>query len=146
MRRDIARLAFVVALVLGCSSKSSPPTGAKCAVNTDCNNPLSCAFGVCHEICHETRDCPEGHRCITAPGGAGTVCQQEAKCAYKSDCPLPLVCALDRQCRNECHADVDCTKGQKCVLPDMVCAEVSEVDPSTGKLKMAQAGEVPAAP
>jgi hypothetical protein len=113
-----------------------------CAVNTDCNNPLSCTFGRCHETCREARDCSGGQRCVTAPGGA--VCLTESTCAYRSDCPTPLVCALDRQCRSQCHADIDCaTKTQKCVLPDMVCAEPAEIDLAGGKLKSAQPTPVP---
>jgi hypothetical protein len=144
MKCGQALLGLMVAVLAGCGGKSSIPTGVQCAVNSECKNPLSCTFGKCHETCREARDCPSGHLCVNAPGGA--VCQLESKCAYLSDCPLPLICAIDRQCRSECQEDRDCaTKTQKCVLPDRVCAEPEEVD-SAGKLKAAQDGAVPAAP
>jgi hypothetical protein len=144
MKCGQALLGILIGALAGCGGKSSLPTGVTCTFNTDCQNPLSCTFGRCHETCRESRDCPSGHRCVAAPGGA--VCQLEGKCAYLSDCPVPLVCALDRQCRSECQQDRDCaTKTQKCVLPDRVCAESEEVD-TGGKLKNAQDGGVPAAP
>ena len=90
MRCGRVLLGLVVVLVAGCGGKSAP-TGVTCTRNTDCQNPLSCTFGKCHETCREARDCPDGHRCI-AVAGAG-VCQLEGKCAYLSECPMPLVCA-----------------------------------------------------
>ena len=143
MRCGLVLLGLVL-VVAGCGSKS-PPIGVTCVRNTDCQNPLSCTFGKCHETCREARDCPDGHRCI-AVAGAG-VCQLEGKCAYLSECPEPLVCALDRQCRSQCREDKDCaTPTQKCLRPDNVCAEPAEIDPSGAKLKNGQATPVPAAP
>lgn len=145
--RAMRRGAFLglMLLVGSCGGKSGPPAGAACTRNTDCLNPLSCTFGKCHETCREARDCPSGHNCI-AVNGVG-VCQLEGKCAYRSECPVPLVCALDRQCRSECKEDKDCaTPTQKCVKPDLVCAEPAEIDPATMKLKAAQPTPVPFAP
>jgi hypothetical protein len=118
-----------------------------CTLNSQCKNPLSCAFGRCHNTCVESRDCPSMQRCVRAPGAEGTVCQYEPACKYKSDCLRPLVCALDRQCRNECQVDLDCpTKTQKCVLPDRVCAEPEEIDPATQQLRKTQSIPVPDGP
>src|SRR4051812_2660963 len=142
-----AGLFLVVAVgttALGCGSDAPPPVGAVCVVNSECNNPLSCTFGRCHETCREARDCPTGQRCVMGPAGA--VCQLNAVCTYRSDCPVPLICALDRQCRNQCQADIDCpTKTQKCVMPDKVCAEPEELDPA-GTLKSALSTPVPDSP
>src|SRR6185295_12264041 len=106
---------LVLALAFGgCGSAKKPPPGGMCSVNTDCNSPLSCTFGKCHETCREARDCPAGQRCVR--GTAGGVCQLDATCTYRSDCPQPLACALDRQCRSQCKTDIDCpTRTQKCV-------------------------------
>ncbi|MDX2021343.1 MAG: right-handed parallel beta-helix repeat-containing protein [Deltaproteobacteria bacterium] len=95
---------------------------------------MSCSFGTCHEACKETRDCPLGQRCVKDASNFN-VCQlpAEQRCTYNSDCKQPLVCATDFQCRNQCVTSVDCTKGQSCV--ESVCADPSEIDPVTGKLK-----------
>jgi hypothetical protein len=136
---------LMATLLVACGSSKQPAPGATCAVNSDCNNPLSCTFGRCHATCKEARDCPTGQRCVSAPVGA--VCQLNAQCIYRSDCPSPLACALDRQCRSQCVKDIDCpTKSQKCVQPDGVCAEPDELDATSGKLKNAQSTPVPESP
>ena len=122
-------------LIFSCGgSSTTPPVGTMCVQNSECNNPLSCSFGSCHEACKETRDCPLGQRCVKDATGFN-VCQlpTEQRCTYNSECKQPLVCASDFQCRNQCVMDVDCTKGQKCV--ESVCADPAEIDPITGKLK-----------
>src|SRR3954469_2887615 len=98
----MARLnsAFVLGLALlaaACSSSSKPPVGKTCSVNSDCNNPLSCTFGKCHEACTVTRDCPIGQRCVKGP--LGNVCQlgDEKLCPAAggvSTCQPPLACAI----------------------------------------------------
>jgi hypothetical protein len=137
----------VLLLVGACGGGSKPPPGGPCLKNSDCTNPLSCSYGLCHVTCTEARDCPTGQDCIKA--ATGNVCQLpvEAKCEYLSQCMPPLVCALDRQCRSECLKDIDCpTPTQKCVLPDMVCAEPDEINPVTGLLKNSLGSPVPAVP
>lgn len=144
--RRIAWAWFPIAVVVGCSSNSSPKPGATCVVNTDCNNPLSCTFGRCHEACRETRDCQLGARCVTGPGNTN-VCQflDEKKCVYASDCPAPLFCAPDSQCRNQCQADRDClVKGQTCVQG--ACADPEDIDTASGKLKLPDGGAAAAVP
>lgn len=125
---------------------TSPPAGASCVVASDCKNPLSCSFGLCHEACRESRDCPTGSRCVIDDGG-NKVCQlpQVSQCVYNSDCPRPLVCAIDRQCRNQCQTNVDCVSLQTCVMPDNVCADTRELD-SSGKLILPDAGARPGGP
>jgi hypothetical protein len=143
--------AVVLAVVVGCSSKSTPPVGKTCLMNSECANPLSCTFGRCHAACAEARDCPTGQLCVKSP--TGNVCQQpeESTCQYRSQCAVPLICALDRKCRSQCLTDVDCpTKTQKCIqpdknLPDKICAEPEELD-AMMKLKNAGATPVPEIP
>jgi hypothetical protein len=137
----------VLMLVGACGGGSKPPPGSPCLKNTDCTNPLSCSYGACHVTCTAARDCPTGQDCIKA--ATGNVCQlpSESHCNYRSDCMSPLVCALDRTCRSQCKADIDCpTSTQKCVAPDMVCAEPAEIDSTTNLLKSAQSTPVPDAP
>jgi hypothetical protein len=137
----------VFLLVGACGGGSKPPPGSPCVKNSDCTNPLSCSYGLCHVTCTQARDCPTGQDCVKAP--SGNVCQLpvEAKCEYLSQCAPPLVCALDRQCRSQCLKDIDCpTPTQKCVLPDMVCAEPGEINQTTGLLDNSLSTPVPAAP
>jgi trimeric autotransporter adhesin len=111
----------------GCSD-DPPKKGVSvgCTLNSDCNSGLVCSFGLCHNECKTSDDCPDKQRCVQ--GTKSNVCQlnEEAECHFKSDCDDPLVCAIDLQCRNQCQEDEDCLKGQKCA--DKVCAEPTEVD------------------
>lgn len=101
-----------------------------CTLNSDCNGGLVCSFGLCHQECQITTDCPAGQRCVKTDDS--NVCQldDEAACHFKSDCQEPLVCAIDLQCRNQCQKDLDCLKGQQCA--DGVCAEPAEVTEDGG--------------
>ncbi|MES1184864.1 MAG: carboxypeptidase-like regulatory domain-containing protein, partial [Myxococcales bacterium] len=101
-----------------------------CTLNSDCNGGLVCSFGLCHQECEVTTDCPAGQRCVKTDDS--NVCQldDEAACHFKSDCQEPLVCAIDLQCRNQCQKDLDCLKGQQCA--DGVCAEPAEVTEEGG--------------
>lgn len=118
-------------LAAGCGSSKKPTPGTACALNSDCNNPLSCTFGRCHTACQETRDCPAGQRCVKAAGG--NVCQlaEEKSCPPSKACMDPLICAADLQCRNGCATAADCVKGQACL--GGACVEPSEITPD-GKL------------
>jgi hypothetical protein len=74
-----------------------------CAINSDCQSPLICAFGRCHEQCAESRDCPTGQRCVRTGSGVN-VCQltDESSCASYTDCKGEQICATDAQCRDDC--------------------------------------------
>jgi sugar lactone lactonase YvrE len=111
----------------------------KCTLNSDCNSGLVCGFGLCHQECQVTDDCPAGQRCVKTDDA--NVCQlnDEAQCHFKSDCEDPLVCAIDLQCRNQCQQDEDCLSGQKCAEGG-VCAEPKEVDEEGGLVNAVGAG------
>jgi hypothetical protein len=102
-----------------------PAAGGVCVLNSDCPLPLFCTGGRCHAQCLETRDCATG-RCVKGPEGRYCLSEAESHCALNSDCPTGLVCAVDRRCRNECRASIDCTPGQLCA--DQVCAQTNEVN------------------
>src|SRR3954468_17387219 len=87
----------LVAVVHCSSDDPAPLLAAACQINSDCNNPLSCTFGRCHDQCAETRDCPNPERCVK--GQTTGVCQlaDEVSCVHTSDCKEPLVCATDSQ-------------------------------------------------
>jgi hypothetical protein len=141
--------AWILTAVATCGlgdSKSTHSVSSICVLNNDCHNSLSCSFGRCHDSCQESRDCPEGQRCVLGQQGVN-VCQlpEQQNCAYVSQCEMPLTCALDRQCRSECREDRDCPRGQKCVLSDGVCADMAELD-VTGNLMNTIEGPVPAGP
>lgn len=130
----------------GCGSDKKPAPNA-CTVNSDCNDPLVCTFGKCQAACREARDCMVGQQCVKGMG-AFNVCllANIEKCTYNSDCPAPLICARDFKCRNQCQTDRDCaTASQKCLQPDLVCAEPDAIDPATGTLRTTDAG-VPGGP
>lgn len=120
----------------GCGSdKETPKPGTTCTLNSECNNPLSCTFGKCHQACVDARDCAGGGRCIKAPLGNACLLPEEEKCVNNSDCKDPLVCGRDLKCRNQCKEDRDCpTRTQRCVAPDNVCAEQTEIT-EKGELK-----------
>lgn len=119
-------LLLVVVLLGGCSS-SKAPAGQTCALNTDCNSPLSCIFGRCHVGCRETRDCPAGQRCARAGGGNVCLLEEDQHCAAGKPCSDPLRCAIDLRCRNVCVATLDCLPSQICASGH--CAEPAEVTP-----------------
>src|SRR5438552_1167351 len=79
-----------------CSDSTHSTTKALasgCAINSDCDSPLVCAFQRCHTACETSRDCDPGQRCM-ASDRPFHVCQlsQEETCSYNSDCPLGQVC------------------------------------------------------
>jgi alpha-tubulin suppressor-like RCC1 family protein len=99
-----------------------------CTLNSDCNNPLVCAFQRCHEACVETRDCPQGQRCVAGEDGTN-VCQlpDDVDCTTSSGCNGSQVCAVDRECRDACSGENDCIGDQVCATSG-ACAEPDEVD------------------
>lgn len=141
-----ACLALAAAMAAGCSGddelrKAGLAEG--CLVNTDCENPLICAFRRCHKQCADSRDCPAGQRCVISDRPA-FVCQldDERQCTYHSQCAEPQICAADGQCRNQCASDRDCVPGQQCA--NGTCAETTEVDPGgnlIGRSDASPAGE-----
>src|SRR5207244_8271008 len=97
MNRSLSCLAPVLVLfaVASCGSSAKPKPGTACQINSDCNNPLSCTAGKCHQQCQESRDCTQaGARCVKDMAGMN-VCQlpeENPRCAMNSDCKLGLVC------------------------------------------------------
>jgi hypothetical protein len=134
-------LLVVSALLAACSGGSKPPVGKPCLMNSECNNPLSCTFGKCHDQCREARDCQPGQLCVRAVGGQVCVLEMEEKCGLNSMCPDGLYCAKDLKCRNQCETAKDCaTATQQCVegtngtMPTKVCAEPEDL--AGGALKL----------
>lgn len=97
-----------------------------CLINTDCAEPLVCAFRRCHEECTTSRDCPSGQRCVAADRPF-SVCQlpDERECTYNSECPEGQLCAGDATCRDQCAGDRDCLAEQTCVSG--TCADTAEL-------------------
>ncbi|HET7543522.1 MAG TPA: hypothetical protein VFK05_26800, partial [Polyangiaceae bacterium] len=98
-----------------------------CALNSECDSPLVCAFQRCHVACQEDRDCKQGEeRCVR--GENGNVCQldQEIQCTSDRNCPGKQICAADGECRDLCKTANDCT-------PTQICAnsgECASTDPT----------------
>jgi len=131
-----------VAAASGCSSSSSSSgdggasdggsngaLAASCTLNTDCNVPLVCTYGACHQACAESRDCPAGERCIVASGGNVCELPEESSCAAGA-CPGGLVCAPDKECRTPCSGPTSCLTGQLC--QGGACYDPAEVDGAAG--------------
>jgi hypothetical protein len=99
-----------------------------CTLNSDCNNPLVCAFQRCHEACTETRDCTPPQRCVAGDEGTN-VCQlpDDVDCMMSSGCNGSQVCAVDHECRDACTSENECIGAQVCATSG-ACAEPDEVD------------------
>ena len=116
-RRVAASLIVVLASVVALAAPacSSSDVASKlylpCAQNSDCNNALICALGVCRPICKTIADCGNGGTCVT-DSKMHAVCQSPIEnntaCSLQSDCKAPLACASDFRCRNICVGDMDC--------------------------------------
>jgi hypothetical protein len=150
--------ALVLFFAAACSNKKTPVPGTPCVIKSDCNDPLSCTFGLCHEACRRSSDCPSGQRCVlgfeagqstSMEAGNLRVCllEEKATCALNSMCNAPLVCGRDLQCRNECAEDRDCAdENDRCVVGgpngEKVCAEPAAI--VNGALKTGSDGGVTA--
>lgn len=112
-----------------------------CLINSDCKDPLVCAFKRCHDACTTSRDCPTGQRCL-ASDRPFHVCQlpDETDCTYHSDCPPTLVCGADKECRDQCSTHRDCLDEQSCTQG--TCADDTEL--VDGKLPGSGADDVEA--
>jgi hypothetical protein len=124
----LAVIGFVALVGVGCSSSKKINVGTPCVLNSDCNNPLSCTYGTCHEACRSTGDCSQSGAECTKVGGLG-VClvPTERVCTVANPtCAAPLVCAIDLQCRDTCTtAATDCMGAQACVSG--VCADPADL-------------------
>jgi hypothetical protein len=104
-------------LVLSCKS-SGASLAAGCSINSDCDSPLVCAFGLCHSACKVSSDCPlmnPAEHCVVS--GTVGVCElpQEVECSATQPCPNALLCASDEECRSPCETSNQCPSGQTCV-------------------------------
>lgn len=104
----------------GCSSSDERQRASQlaggCAINSDCDQGLICAFERCHEECTEDRDCDAALRCVKSETIDVFVCQleDESRCEVDKDCPGAQSCAIDGECRDACGDDRDCVGSQVC--------------------------------
>jgi len=138
-RRSVLWTPFLLAPALlafvgqpGCNSSSSKAVGLGlgCSLNSDCNSPLVCVFGLCHEACALTSDCPPGQSCVASGTPRVNVCTlpSESSCADGGMCTIDtLTCdPATQQCRNPCT-----TAG--CAVPGQICKDnVCEDPPGDG--------------
>jgi hypothetical protein len=115
---------------MGCSGSKKIDVGAPCVLNSDCNNPLSCTYGKCHEGCRSTVDCQPGQECTKVSNFGVCLLPAETTCtAVNSTCMGSLVCAPDLHCRSTCtDANKDCMGSQACVSG--VCADLTDLLPN----------------
>ena len=118
-------------LLAGRSSPKKIEVGGNCILNSDCNSPLLCTDGKCHDACHASIDCPTGQSCVKTNNT--TVCQlpAEADCS-RTTCSSAYVCASDLRCRTPCQSVADCANEQVCVTN--VCADPNELVTGTDHL------------
>ena len=123
-----APVAVLVAIgTPSCSSSSKSPEGLAegCSINSDCNDPLVCAFSLCHQQCAASRDCAQGERCIETNGVGICELPAESSCAMGKTCTGGLVCGPDQQCRAACTTS---TVSTACAQ-DQVCSQGLCYDP-----------------
>jgi len=86
-----------------------------CALDSECDAPLVCAFQRCHVACKADRDCKSGEqRCVHAENGFVCQLNQEIQCVNDRSCPGKQICAADGECRDLCKTAADCTPTQIC--------------------------------
>src|SRR5690349_13472115 len=78
----LMRVKYLVAVVLPCwaalagacgsDRDGKLALGATCSATSDCSPGLTCAFGLCHSQCRDTKSCPGGERCVSS--GVASVC------------------------------------------------------------------------
>jgi hypothetical protein len=125
----------VMLVVWGCGSSDAEKLRAaqlaeRCALNSDCQDPLVCAFERCHKACEEDRDCPDSLRCMKGERPGETVCQlpDESACMREKDCPGEQTCGVDDECRDRCEDDDDCVAAQICALSSECASTLSDKD------------------
>jgi hypothetical protein len=114
-----APLAVVALGMPSCSSsKGAVGLASGCSLNSDCDSPLVCVFGLCHEACAQQRDCPSGQLCVLAPSGGDHVCDLpgEGSCADGGTCQANETCSTLGTCGSACSASnaSNCVTGQAC--------------------------------
>ncbi len=137
-RALLAYVAVIVAALSSCGEDSTAEEVAAamiaqtCSLNSDCADPLVCAFERCHTECQETRDCPRDSRCVASGKDGVFICQleDEATCSDDDDCPGKQRCAEDLICRGGCSMDDDCPEKQRCIDSEvgLVCADPEDLD------------------
>ncbi len=103
MRKVVVWVALSIAVVAACGDGSGEKVrvarlSESCTLNSDCAEPLVCAFQRCHDVCETSRDCDPGQRCVVSDRPFH-VCQleDERECLYTSDCPEGQTC-IDGLC------------------------------------------------
>jgi hypothetical protein len=132
--RSVGTLFFAVMTAIGCGDSKKIDKGTPCLLNSDCNNPLSCVYGKCHEGCRSSTDCTGGAECTKVQGLGVCLLPEESACTIANPvCNTSLACAVDLRCRSACTAAAtDCMGSQLCVQG--YCADPGDVDKTTGLL------------
>jgi hypothetical protein len=126
----LAIAALISLTVSSCGSSNAAALAQACSINSDCNSPLACAFGRCHNACTESRDCPADERCVSS--GSTGVCQltTESTCSATVLCQTGQVCGTDSQCRSQCSVTNTCISGNICLQGATAGACYSESSPA----------------
>jgi hypothetical protein len=76
----------LAACVSGCNPKVVQPDTTGCVLNSDCDSPLVCVLGTCHDQCEDAHGCPQGQQCVAIDGGNVCVLPSESTCADGGAC------------------------------------------------------------
>ncbi|HJL19840.1 MAG TPA: Dickkopf N-terminal cysteine-rich domain-containing protein [Sandaracinaceae bacterium LLY-WYZ-13_1] len=104
------------------------PEETRCALASDCPDPLVCRGGRCGNECVEDRDCASGAVCAEVEGGSVCVDPAESACRLSSDCGREQAC-IDGRCLSPCRADRDCREGARCEGGACVAIERPDAGP-----------------
>ena len=131
MFRSIAVIALALCAA-GCVTRDEPGVLSDgCLINSDCADPLVCAFRRCHTQCDTVRDCPAGLECVPADRPFN-VCLLADETCRTQPCPAGLVCGADLLCRAPCSGDpgsnASCLAEQQCVNGGVCASGVFIVD------------------
>jgi hypothetical protein len=96
--------------------------GGGCDDGADCDSGFCYSYpigGYCSLLCQVEGDCPEGSRCLVAPGTGMNICYKD--CAQESDCEGLQHCKLSiSACLPNCQPQ-DCLPGESCNSQSGLC-------------------------
>lgn len=145
MSRAARRLVAVACLSMTGCAVARVGLDQTCELNSDCQDLLVCAGGVCRAECISPRDCPPGRSCVPSGTPDRPVCSPPdapALCVFHSECPLGTYCLFGR-CHAQCAEDRDCPDAGRCDAETGTCEAAVHVDQEGRFTPPPPGGELP---